>query len=201
MCRQATAGGQPPQKSWNLILLKLHGIIEVVGSEKGTGQGCLKQNVSLTYCGNKSLLHLRNFRKDFQAQLRMCSPPCRWQKDHFLYFSGRKRQGEALGLFQVCATIVTSFRRDLIIVSLGSGKGQIPVDRECYTEQQTFEITVDELGFGGSNRFVQYIYLYQDLARDVIEGSIGLRPIQSDGREPSRMEGEHYPMPYSKHRK
>lgn len=72
-----------------------------------------------------------------------------------LPFSRRKRWDRAFGLFCViaCATVVISFRRDLIIVSLGRVTGWIPVDRECYTEQQIFEIIMDELGFGGSKGF------------------------------------------------
>ena len=46
--------------------------------------------------------------------------------------------------------VVTSFRRDLIIVCLwAEARGRF-LCIENATEQQTFEMPVDELGFGGS---------------------------------------------------
>lgn len=75
-----------------------------------------------------------------------------------------KKLGGALGAAITCAVVVTS-RKDLIKVPRGGSEGWIPVDRECYSEQQTFEIAMGKLRFGDSKALMCGICVDRDLSR------------------------------------
>lgn len=73
-----------------------------------------------------SLIDLKDLRKNFHAELRMCADvTMQRSKVHFLYFSERKKWAGALGVFpcHCCAVVVTSSRRDLINVSMSGNEG------------------------------------------------------------------------------